>query len=321
MDVVLKGLKISRSAVNAFAAKAVPRKTYDPPQLKAPLNALTCCFDWYTHRSQACPGCSRVVVGQIDRCHGGNVFVKKISDPEDFFRRLLEAKSPDCPKDFQGIWWFRDNQAQETLVTLQDAVWTPSSKGGAAVVGVKQGNLNWTHDPTCIGAGLAHPLVRRIVAPTAFAVSDDGKWIFIQENFFRAWAYVVQPGDDFVQNDNVPIAPGDWIRLNFEDLDDPTSKVTYQYHLTRVAFYDDDGTTLVYTPAYAALKKLALHPDRYPMPYGCVGRRTRDQVYAQWALLSDDQLVRYAPPPSSSSGSTSSATTQDTADPVCEQPK
>jgi len=180
------------------------------------------------------------VLWSIYRCHGGNVFVEKISQPDQFFRRLLAAKSAECPKSFEGVWWFRDNNAQETLLTLQDAAWTTSKSHGA--LGVKQGNFNWTHDPTCVGTILAHPLVRCCVAPTVLAASDDGKWIFIKENFnFRAWAYVVQPGDEVEQlggddTKDVAIAPGDWIRLNFEDPTDPTSKLTFQYHLARVAY-------------------------------------------------------------------------------------
>jgi len=242
-------------------------KIYDPPQFYSlPYTncffptAIPCCG----HRSTVCdqpavahPCCCASIVRH---CIPGLETVK-ISEPDEWFKRILRLKNPHTPEHLLGYYWMEDNNAPEVLMGFQQIDWLPDQS-----MGWLNPKYNWTNDATCFGACCATlNCTANHMTAWPFTISPNKKWLNIASN----WIYIFQPGDELHTPDGtkIEIHPGDMMRLSFFDATDPATKPAYQYLVRRVAYLNEDGE-LVKTKAYDELKRRATMED-FPITCRC----------------------------------------------------
>eukprot|EP00401_Gymnodinium_catenatum_P017597 CAMPEP_0117538532 /NCGR_PEP_ID=MMETSP0784-20121206/42526_1 /TAXON_ID=39447 /ORGANISM="" /LENGTH=280 /DNA_ID=CAMNT_0005335147 /DNA_START=112 /DNA_END=954 /DNA_ORIENTATION=- len=216
---------------------------YDPPQFSPifiglinPLARCSFCCISPVARSICCGSCC-----SVDLVH--------ISNPDDWFKKMLQSRKPECPPSLQGLWWMKDNAAAEGLLTFQDAIWESESQF------VKYPAWNWTVDANNVwGLCLTAQFNTLCGMPHRVQMSPDGKWIKIdllpQPSCNTNWIYVIQEGDVFTRPDGIrlDVTPGeDLMRLTYL-----CGKLQYQYIVRRVATLSSDGE-LVKTKAYEEL--------------------------------------------------------------------
>lgn len=279
---------------------------YDPPQLKPGYIPCYRC-NWIAHRSPllarpAVPCCCMHCIYCINP---GTRFVD-ITTPDEWFAAMLSTgTSPKFNSSLLGgIYWMDGNFAPEVLMTFHDANWI------SPTVGLKLGYQNWTHDLNCFGSFMAtgtanacSPLMLRL------EISPDGKWMVLNTMGAREkatgdntiWMYRIQPGDKFfdASGEQVSWAPGDWVRLTWEDPWDVSSPLTYQYMVRRVAYLDGTGR-LVKTAAYEKLLHAATAPPPYPTTccgYGYCNLTPEQFPQAAFSVINHQQAVLLAPPP------------------------
>lgn len=103
----------------AFTSKAVGGASIDhpllyrPPQLQPDTVSMyrVCFWNCYTTRSPFCvspivPCCGQACCfGEMACQTCCTVQVEKISEPTDWFKKMLSVKDPLCPKELEGIFW------------------------------------------------------------------------------------------------------------------------------------------------------------------------------------------------------------------------
>jgi len=282
---------------NKFEEAALPfTKIYDPPQLKGAYYA-PCLIDCFTHRSKVCALPPLCCAPMFQKCVRGLEY-GKLSEPDAWFSRMLEEKNPNMPEFMKGLYWMEDNVAPEVIMTFQSMDWREGGMQGYILP-----KYNWTNDVSCWGTcctftnctgspGVAWP----------FTFSPDRKFL----NINPQWIYVMQPGDQIHRPDGTPVEfePGDMMRMAFNDNTDPSSGLTYQYLVRRVAYMDGSGN-LIKTKAYEELKRRALMPEperkrgRY-CSCTCCGYTcpwpSEAEVPGMLTPLSDEQMFQVAPP-------------------------
>lgn len=271
---------------------------YDPPQLK--MNWWGCgLLNWtcFSSRSSCLswpcvPCCCHCALKCcIKSTFGAEEF--RITDPDDALIKMLTSRvSPHCPEFLKGVYWMRDNIAQEVLITLSDAEWTPEGD-----FGIKYARYNWTTNNTSFGgtwlAGKIHY--------HKLSVSPNKKWV--QLGSMANWIYVVQPEDHFKLKDGTPVdftAGDELMRIDWGDgIADGTGELQYQYRWQRIAYLDKDGK-LVKTKFYDELKRRATMPDSsVSCCCGYLARVKEDKdVEKLFEPLGNCQAVVYAPPQS-----------------------
>jgi len=240
---------------------------YDPPQLK-PGYVKYSWLNWLSHRS---PVCARPVfpcccVSCCLCCQPGTYYVDLL-EPDDWFTKVLTTgNNTNFPYEYlKGIYWMEDNASGEVLQTFHDGNWeTPS-------LGLKLWMYNWATDYSLVGwfmkmgaASAKFTLASRI------EIAPNKKWIMLsggpgveeKPNASNTlWMYRLQPGDRISRPDGseLPWSEGDFMRVSFKHVFDPTSEIVYQYMARRVAYLDETGQ-LVKTPAYDELRRQTLAP-------------------------------------------------------------
>jgi len=182
-------------------------------------------------------------------------------------------------------------------MTLQDSTWLRDE-----AVLLKDPDHNWSRDPTVFGVGI-QLLLDRTVRPIRLALSPDRKWLRIgpPDGKTLFWMYITQPGDDLRTPDGSPLAwwkPGQMMRVNWEEPDNPKSKIVYQYMWQKVAHLNASGE-VVKTPEYDALRERVLAPmpkgsTPFCLYFNC-GMTKRERI-AQLEALRDGQYYVPAPP-------------------------
>lgn len=234
------------------------------------------------------------------------------TDQDVFLDTMLARSHPGCPGFLRGVWWMRDNVANERFVTFEDAEWH------SPLFGRKTLKTNWTRDATAHGAALLWFNSMSVTTPIPIEVSPDAKWIKITGN--NAWIYVVQPGEEFrypddwwdtAQRGQVAAEHGDLVRVTFDkDISSPDSlrgstgmpfatPMNYQYAIKRVAYHTPDGA-ITSTPAWAEyIRRCTLQPERSPGCGGCCLLNLlvcggREALATMFFVENPSQLVVYA---------------------------
>eukprot|EP00429_Kryptoperidinium_foliaceum_P030480 CAMPEP_0176127592 /NCGR_PEP_ID=MMETSP0120_2-20121206/64446_1 /TAXON_ID=160619 /ORGANISM="Kryptoperidinium foliaceum, Strain CCMP 1326" /LENGTH=276 /DNA_ID=CAMNT_0017462625 /DNA_START=115 /DNA_END=945 /DNA_ORIENTATION=+ len=255
----------------AWEGKAVKPELYDP--------SVATFEDWFLCPARArmpcCMPCCRFLC-----CCGLRLNRESLHSPDEWFMRMLRERHPNCPEEFAGIWWMKDNDAAEGLITLQDGSWENPR------LMRKSAKYNWTVDADNLwGAFLtANFWVRG--GNHEFSRSPSGKWVQISAIGVGAsnFIYVIQPGDVIKKPDGTILetTPGeDMIRVSYKTLDNQDT-VTFQYLARRVAYLDEEGK-LVKTKYYSEIVDVARMSDRC-----CRGRVAHH--------ITSSQVLTFAPP-------------------------
>ncbi|CAJ1371951.1 unnamed protein product [Effrenium voratum] len=237
--------------------------TYNPPQKKPEWTGRTRNFNFFTPRTpwlRGFPFCVAEGFRCYLRCKGADIKHVYISQPDEWFNQMLSSTNPDCPDWLRGVWhmydvsfqWqcldVEDNVANETVVTMEDAMW----KNG---IGYKWPFVNWTTGSSWWGSVL---LGMKYSFVCALQISPDKKWIsFSRDDYI----YVLGPEDKMVDatGKEIPFVVGqDLLRITWTN-GDPKQGIYYQYLMRKVAYKDEDGK-LVKTPAYQDLLDRATRP-------------------------------------------------------------
>ena len=214
--------------------------TYDPHGLRAGFIGSCCCLNWYGLRSpiaeplaRRCGSCMCVHPVRMDRLHD--------------LSPLMDSVHPNCPREYQGVYWLRDLTQPSSLITLHDADWVSST------LGYKSLTDNWVKASTCAGtlSTFAFLAGDKLGGKLKFQISPNRKWILFSYPFIccgnevfelgtRHWAYVFVNGGVLYSpsGDTINMQRGDMIRLDFETWNDPSSEVTYMYLIQRIYLED-----------------------------------------------------------------------------------
>ncbi len=217
------------------ASAKVP--VYDPHGLRAGFIESCCCINWYGLRSPVAEPCAVCCVScmcthpvQLDH------FIHDLSP-------LMGSVHPDCPREYEGVYWLRDLTQPSSLITLHDADWLSHS------LGYKSLTDNWVKATTCAGSfsTFAFLIGDKLGGKLKFQISPNRKWILFSYPFVccgnevfelgpRHWAYVFVNGGVLhsPSGEIINMQKGDMIRLDFETWNDPSSEVTYMYLIQRV---------------------------------------------------------------------------------------
>jgi len=172
--------------------------------------------------------------------------VKWANADEWLSKMLTSGANPKCPDHLKGVWWMSDNQCnQETIMTFQHADWSDEKNA------ILRYDLNWARTGTCGGmilnlsVGIRQPTFTVEISPTGEWMRLDGYAIFVNasEHEFRT-----------PDGERIELEPGDMMRIDHEDREDPSTSVTYQYIVRKIAFLNDTGE-LVKTPNFDRLQK------------------------------------------------------------------
>jgi len=182
----------------------------------------------------------------------GQAIYSKISQGEPIFEELLKSPvNPNCPDDYLGVWWQRDGSEVETMITFHDADWVSKQEAS------KEEVYGWTFTPNWIGYVVTAGRMSNFLP---ISVSPSGKWCFLGTSQFM---YTIQPGDSFTDPDTGTkvdyIKPGDKMRVQLADQDDPSKGFTWQYLVQKVAYKDETTGKVVLTHDYVELKRRATY--------------------------------------------------------------
>lgn len=192
----------------------------------------------------------------------------------------------------------QDNVAGEGLLAMEAGEWH------AGQVGDLVAGINWTVDAyTCWGVWLTLLWRRFTSGRHRFQVSPSGRWIHIMtssdSNRGLHWIYRPPAGSKIVAPDRSVVATVDdtlMMRISFSKFLDPTSPVTFQYFVRRVAHMEEPSGGVVLDQAnYEALTSAAV-------PAGALMQCCMDQKEQHIGL---HQAVRHTPwsaAPASGSG-------------------
>ena len=282
---------------NKFEADAIPlAQLYNPPQLVSSCSGFgarlsMCINSLFTHRAPICAKpvipccCAKAVQSRI-----ADLATVKLSDPDDWFVKMLSVEHPNTPEFLKGLFWMEDNYAPEVLLTFQDMDWVSGKQG------YFMPKYSWTNDPSCIGTVcLCNNFNGSPASAWPFSVSPNDRWI----NIDPQWIYRPTEGEKITRPDGsvVEMAEGDMIRMGFRNNSDPTSGVTYQYLVRRVAYMQNGK--LIKTKNYDELRRRATMPDTIG---GCCGGYYNcsavgaNYIFDAYEPLSDEQVLLFPPP-------------------------
>lgn len=273
----------------------VPPLVYDPPQLKKKWQP--CCLgdiNWMTRDSpvlHSFPCCLGQCIGACVLKPCCNKELKKISRPDEWFFKLMEAAKPGCPDFLKGIWWMKDNNVPEELMTFEDATFSPGPEIGETTINMIM-YKNWSYGSSnAFGSILALMEAAQRLKATWIV---HGQWIYLGETSF---IYRLEEGDDLRRPDGtIPVyTPGvDMLRITYsgktlQDMD--TSKPFFQYLVRRVAYMDEAGR-LQKTDAYDELLSRTQKPN---VPGACCNyglcNIPVDQYEEIWQPISDECYI------------------------------
>ena len=282
---------------NEFEAAAIPlAQLYNPPQLVSSCTGfgarLSMCWNsLFTHRA---PICAKPVIPCCCAKAGQSLIADlaavKLSDPDDWFVKMLSVEHPNTPEFLKGLFWMEDNYAPEVLLTFQDMDWVSGKQG------YFMPKYSWTNDPSCIGTACLCINFRGSPASAwPFNISPNDRWI----NIDPQWIYRPTEGEKITRPDSsiVEMAEADMIRISFNNPSDPASGVNYQYLVRRVAYMQNGK--LMKTKAYDELLRRATMPDTIG---GCCGGYYNcspvgeNYIFDAYEPLSDDQVLLFPPP-------------------------
>jgi len=247
------GLATAQGAAIEWDSLLMP-SVYDPPQLKksfqpGPLRNI----NWATRDSPLCnsfPCClSQCIMACCLKpcCHKKQV---ELSDPDEWFHRMLQAESPSCPERLRGIWWMKDNIVPEELGTFGDAEWV-SVPEQEEMLATKLLRQNWAYGTNAFASTLS---CFNAAAKTEQKLVQHGKWLFMGSGATGSmFLTMIEEGDDIVNPDGSKprYTPGlDAMRVTWED--EARTAMTYQYFARKVAYLDGEGN-LVKTDGYDEL--------------------------------------------------------------------
>jgi len=274
--------------------KGIDILTYDPPQKKPQFAAACRNINCFTPRSPWCVGfplCgSELMQCFVKYWRGDEVQHVYLSQADDWFLRLMEPSTEKnlCPEFLKGVWWMKDNVANETVVSMESGFWGyPPQVETGLPVGVKHAYRNWTTGSSFWGSILLKMKGR--MWPT-FQIDPGMKWMSISKD---DWIYILDENDKLVdpQGNPVPFTPGtDLMRISWVE-GKPEKGIFYQYILKRVAMKDENGQ-LVKLPGYQELLDRATRPT----PSGCCCNlflcNISDDKYGEiYDALDDHQLL------------------------------
>lgn len=159
---------------------------FDPPQKKAQWAAKMRNINIFTPRSPWCRGfpcCLAECVQSYTWCQGHNIQHMKISEPDQWFMDMMEPPTGEnqCPEFLRGVWWMKDNVANENLVSLESARWEFNG-----TVGWKNGFVNWTTGSSLAGSVLLY--LKKYAAPVLQIDTLKKKWIsFSRDESWWRW--------------------------------------------------------------------------------------------------------------------------------------
>jgi len=230
---------------------------FDPPQKKAQWAAKMRNINMFTPRSpwwRGFPCCLAECIQGYTWCQGHNIQHKKISEPDQWFMDMMEpppGQENQCPEFLRGVWWMKDNVANENLVSLESARWEFNG-----TVGWKYGFVNWTTGSSWGGSLLLY--LKKYAAMVLQIDTLKKKWVSFSHDDY---IYILGPEDRLFdpEGKEVPFIPGeDLLRITWAE-GDPKKGVFYQYIMRRVAYKDKDGK-LVKTPRYDELLERVKRP-------------------------------------------------------------
>jgi len=247
-----------------------PPQVYDPPQLRPGFlpKQLCLCLNWWNQRSPllAGPLIPCCCAASVYKCCIPNREYVSFAEPDKWMLKMLSTGThPNCPEEMKGIFWLSDNiAAHEHLVTFHDAIWANDK------LALKSLQYNWTRGPTAFGAGLFTAI--KVKGNTLrIELAPDSGWVSIAGSSGNpTWMYRPKEGETFKYPDGSTLVPEKYslMRVTWGDDANPTSEISYQYWVRRVAYLDESGN-LVKTPAYDELKRLSTQPQTYPPCCGC----------------------------------------------------
>lgn len=231
--------------------------TYDPPQKKPAFASYFRNINLFTPRApllRGFPCCGESFVQSWVKCFSGyEVEHVKISDPDKWFLQMMKPPADSegkCPEFLEGVFWMRENVANENLVCLECAHW--NKEGDMAI---KHAFKDWTTGDSWWGSML-FKVKQKIWLK--LKISPNKKWMTFSKDDY---IYVLGPEDKLKDPNGkeVPFTPGeDLLRCTFNH-GDPKQGLYYQYIMRRVARKDSEGN-LVKTAAYQDLLERATRP-------------------------------------------------------------
>ncbi|CAK8985385.1 unnamed protein product [Durusdinium trenchii] len=265
---------------------------YDPPQKKPSfaklrqVNLFAPRTPWFRNF----PCCLAESTHAAIQCSGADFRHVLISNPDTWFLEMMQPPTADmnyCPEFLRGVWWMKDNIANETCVSLESGHWNE-----AGTEGWKLCSVNWTTGSNWFGSLLLswNMWKARKGIHADIQISVDQKWIALTKDDY---IYVLGPEDKMVDAEGrtYPFVPGlDMLRITFPE-GDPKQGLFYQYMMRKVAQKGSDGE-VVKTPAYQAL----LERVQRPTMEGCccnffLCNISDDQYPSIYDSLDDHQLM------------------------------
>eukprot|EP00437_Effrenium_voratum_P043182 CAMPEP_0181466982 /NCGR_PEP_ID=MMETSP1110-20121109/36739_1 /TAXON_ID=174948 /ORGANISM="Symbiodinium sp., Strain CCMP421" /LENGTH=341 /DNA_ID=CAMNT_0023591785 /DNA_START=47 /DNA_END=1073 /DNA_ORIENTATION=+ len=265
----------------------LPYMTFDPPQKKeaSPKAAATA----ISSRRGLGSGRPHPAASQIaSSTNMAPIPTSRSSDADAWLGKMLQRDAPNCPDFLRGVWWMRDNVANETMLTFQDGEWRQDGR-----VGMKDAGTNWTTGTSMFGSLLA--AIKRFPVTFEIEPGENPKWMGLRNG--DDWIYLLGEEDKgkllYPDGSPVDFIPGlDLLRVSVPN-GDPYGGVFYQYLVRCIAFKDCDGN-IVKTQYYDELKERSTRPT----PQGCCCNlflcNVSDEDYPNvYDALDDSQIVIY----------------------------
>lgn len=270
---------------------------FDPPQKKADWAAKMRNINMFTPRSpwwRGFPCCVAEGIQTYTWCHlekGHQLHHMKISEPDDWFLRMMEPpegrEGQPCPEFMRGVFWMRDNVANENLLSFESGNWDFDGK-----VCWKNALINWTTGSSWWGSALLY--LKRFVKIAIQVDTINQKWMSFSPD---DWIYILDSEDTLMdpQGNPVTFIPGeDLLRITWNQ-GDPGQGMYYQYLLRRVAKKDDDGK-LVKTATYDELLERVKRPTVQGACCNLFLCNIPDETYGSvYDSLDDHQLIITGP--------------------------
>jgi len=273
----------------------LPFMVYDPPQKKVEFTKCRCC-NFFPPRATigTVPPCNLAGCLQSRTGHTPETSFRISEKPEEWMKKMLVGQDhTHCPEFLKGVWWMRDNIANETIVTFQDIKWDTKLSPSGNIVGWKATRLNWSTGSNLWGT-IASELKPRW-ARFEIENTEHPKWIGLS-------------GDDFIyilgEEDKGKLVHPDGSPVDFvvgEDMmrisccrGSPKEGIFYQYLVRRIATQDSAGN-IVLGKNYEELLDRATRPT---VPTCCCDLFTcniTDEQFPQLYDTLDDHQINFFP--------------------------
>jgi len=274
--------------------KLVAPKLYDPPQFKKSWQPCGLGnINWMTRDSPMCNSFPCCLSQCMITCCLKPCFRKQpveLSNPDEWFLRMLQAENPSCPEHLKGLWWMQGNIVPEQIAQFSDGDWVAAPEQ-EEMIGTKKLYQNWAYGTNAFASILSCFNAARKFETT---LAKHGKWAALGGD---AYMVLLEEANEIVNPDGtVPrYTPGvDWMRLTWTD--SSLSELKYQYLMRRIAYLDGQGK-LVKTDAYSEL----MEKTSLPGVQGCCCNYGLCNIpvdkYPQiWQPESNVVLLEFAPP-------------------------